>query len=255
LPIEGVSLVPLLQGREDGWPERIIFSSASHQPNPLNRWPGCARSQRFKMVNGTELYDLEADPGEETNVAARHPKELDRLNDAYVRWFESVTTGFTVGHPPIPVGYWEENPAVLTAPQADFSGGIDFFGKNGFAHDFLTGWTSLDAKVSWRITAAAAGRYEVTLLYLCPEGDTGSRIRVSAAGSALEAVVDNPTRMDPIPIEERDNGRYHLNVRHWGRLTAGVVTLPVGESVLEIQALSKKGAEVMQLAKVLLRRL
>jgi arylsulfatase A-like enzyme len=37
-----------------------------------------------------ELYDLQADPGETTNVAAQHPEVVDRLDAAYDRWWAEV---------------------------------------------------------------------------------------------------------------------------------------------------------------------
>jgi arylsulfatase len=43
--------------------------------------------------NGWELYDLQADPGERTNVAARFPAVVRELAGAYDRWWTEVLPG------------------------------------------------------------------------------------------------------------------------------------------------------------------
>ncbi|MGB1937890.1 MAG: hypothetical protein ACPHVK_10405, partial [Akkermansiaceae bacterium] len=48
------------------------------------------RTQRWRLVNGTELYDIPADPGQKRNVAAKHPEVLKELNAAYDAWWDSL---------------------------------------------------------------------------------------------------------------------------------------------------------------------
>ena len=40
-----------------------------------------------------QLYDLDADPGEEHDLAAVHPGRVSRMDDELARWFEDVTSG------------------------------------------------------------------------------------------------------------------------------------------------------------------
>jgi hypothetical protein len=87
------------------------------------------------MVNGTELYDLEADPAESNNLAEAEPRILASLKDDYESWFYRITTPRSFSKPPVPVGFFEENPARVYAPQAILSGGARFQHRNGFAHD------------------------------------------------------------------------------------------------------------------------
>jgi hypothetical protein len=42
------------------------------------------------MVNGRELYDLRADPGEQIDIASSNPGEVARLRGVYERWFEEL---------------------------------------------------------------------------------------------------------------------------------------------------------------------
>ncbi len=226
--LDGISLKPLLEGNEAAWPSRQIFTHADHQPNPLSPYPGCVRDQRFKMVNGKELYDLEADPAEAINIADREPKRMAQMVADYEAWFASTVEGFTPGAPPIPVGYKEENPAVLTAPQATLGGSLRFFMKQGFAHDFATGWSNPDDEMTWNIDARVSGRYEATIQYRGPIGTKLSLNQLSATTRQL-------TPMDEIELPHRAHNGNEAPVVHWNRLVLGRLNLPKGPSKLSLK--------------------
>ncbi len=92
--VEGRSLLPLLENPAAPWPDRLLVT---HQ----GRWEAgeavgakyratAIRDARFKLVNGTELYDLAADPGEQHDVGARHPQVAGRLRAAFDAWWDEV---------------------------------------------------------------------------------------------------------------------------------------------------------------------
>jgi arylsulfatase len=92
--VEGRSLLPLLRNAKAEWPERTLV-------HHLGRWGkgkaaeskyACSAIQnaRFTLVNNEELYDLQADPGETTNVIAQHPDVVASLRTAYDQWWEAV---------------------------------------------------------------------------------------------------------------------------------------------------------------------
>lgn len=230
--VDGVSLKPLLMPGpgERAWPARIVFSHADHQADPMKPFPGSACEQRWKMVNGTELYDLEADPGEAKNLAAEHPAELARLNRAYREWFASITAGFTPGVSPIPVGYWEENPAVLNAPLAQLSKGAAFFARNGFANDFIQGWEAPGARASWRIDVAAGGRYEVWAQLLAAAPDLP--VSVAVGEESLGARTGQADSLAPNVLPERAPHNSAAPDMTWSRLRLG--RLPLEPGVREI---------------------
>ncbi|MDX2268943.1 MAG: arylsulfatase [Bryobacter sp.] len=235
-PLDGVNLQPLLEGSSASWPSRHIFTHADQQPDPTKPFPGAVRSQQYKLVNGTELYDLLADPGEKTNIAAQHPQELARLRRAYDDWFASTLEGFTPGAPPIPVGYLEENPARLSPTQAALDGNLRFHQKFGYAHDFVTGWdpdpASRDAML-WRINAHRAGRYEATVEYRAPAA--GSQLSLSAPGGTISSPTKAPVNMEEIHLPHRAHNGAEAPVVHWGRLTLGQLRLAAGEATLQLK--------------------
>ena len=229
-PIDGISLRPVVDGKPPA--ERLVFSHADHQPDPLQPFPGAVRSQRWKMVNGTDLYDLLADPAESKNVAAQHPGVLEHLNGEYQRWFRSITDGFRVGHPPIPVGHPEENPAILSAPQAKLEGGLRFYARNGFAHDFITGWDQPSTAASWEIEVARGGRFDIWLEYL---GGAGASAKLEIGRELLEAKIESNGNLQPNSLPERSAHRTAAPDMNWSRLRMGRLPLEPGIKTLAIR--------------------
>ncbi len=44
----------------------------------------------WRLVNGTELYDVTVDLGQDSNVIDQHPEAAARLAEAYERWWQSI---------------------------------------------------------------------------------------------------------------------------------------------------------------------
>jgi len=47
-------------------------------------------TQRWRLIDGKELYDIIADPGQEKDVAADHPDVVKRLRGDYETWWTSL---------------------------------------------------------------------------------------------------------------------------------------------------------------------
>lgn len=108
LGVEGRSLLPLINDPDSDWEPRYLFFHAGRwaKKGIEGRWSkGAAgpdeskyrnysvRSQRFRYANGTELYDLENDPGETKNVISQHPGVVQEMAEAYEQWWEKVRPG------------------------------------------------------------------------------------------------------------------------------------------------------------------
>jgi len=103
--VEGRSLVPLLRDPAAPWPDRILFTHVGRWPKGANptehKYAHCSvRSSRWHLVCDTpkgakqwQLFDVQADPGEQTDVADTHPEVLRELDPAYDAWWMSVLPG------------------------------------------------------------------------------------------------------------------------------------------------------------------
>jgi hypothetical protein len=183
------------------------------------------RDRRYKLVNG-ELFDMQTDEGETTNVAAEHPDVVKRLRGKFDEWFADVTAGQSYGRVPIEVGRADENPVELDVTWAEAAGGRKIVKPqyDRYIRDRVTDWTDAGDSVRWAIDVTRPGTYEVRLNYGCAPADAGSTFRVSVGDARVDRV--GTLRLDR-----------------------------TGPAVLEIRPLSLKGRELMALHKVWLRRL
>lgn len=113
--IDGVSLVPLLTGNPKSWPDRVLFFQCHRGLQPQSLQNCAVVTQQYKLVGspGTfsrenfqsetdrklELYDLQSDSGEKSDMASTIPSIKDRLVSAYHEWFSDVRSerNFTPG--------------------------------------------------------------------------------------------------------------------------------------------------------------
>ena len=249
--LDGVSLKPLLTEAKPRWFERTLFLNYSlqtlQQPAP---YPGgIARIQRYKMVDGKELYDLEKDPGEKKNLAPNLPQLLTDLDQQYRAWWRSLFPDGTYTIRPIPVGY-DQSPTVRITPHLGrVQGGLEYtgfrglYGKektgihpSGVDGDWLAHWLTTEDGVTWNIEIMQPGSYEVTLNLRCPPGNEGSLVRVSIGEKYLDRKV---------PVAETKIGE-------WREVSWGSLQLTPGKYKLNIRAVGVAGRKVMELGSVVM---
>jgi hypothetical protein len=149
LKLDGLDLLPLILGHAGDWPDRTIHVQWHRGDAPVPFRACAARGQRWKLVNGAELYDLEADPGEKKNVAADHPDIVRSMRAGYEAWLKDVSATRGYDPPRIHIGTPHENPTTLT--RQDWRGPRASWGADGLGH--------------WEVEVVAAATYEVTLRF------------------------------------------------------------------------------------------
>lgn len=153
-PLDGTSLVPLLRGNANDWPERTLFASIQREEIPP-KWVGSAvMTDRWRLIDGSELYDMEVDPGQQNDVAANFPDEVKQLRAKYETWWTSVEPSFSkYGY--ITIGADAANPVRLTAHDWHSAEPIPWDQGHIKRDMWVNGY--------WMIEVAKAGRYEFTL--------------------------------------------------------------------------------------------
>ncbi len=249
LPLDGVSLVPLLNGKAGDWPERKIFTVRGKGAT------GSVRTQRFRAVGDRkrrrqpgprtwELFDMAADPGEKTDVGGKHPELLAELKGAYEAWLTDVSKdGFDV--PPVTIGSpeWPDVELLIQDAQNGSRGN----------NSYITDWDDVNRSPSWNVNVVRAGRYEVTLMYNCAAKDLGAKVRVELGGGHVDGTVTEAYDPGYVPSPDRVKRRGELYEKTWAPLKLGTVEFDKGPGRLTVKALSKPGAEVMQLKAVRVR--
>jgi arylsulfatase A-like enzyme len=92
-PLDGVSLVPLLTGGQ--FAERTLFWHYPNYSNQGGRPASAVREGKWKLIEqledgSLELYELDEDPGETSNLAAREPERAAQLKKKLDEWRRSI---------------------------------------------------------------------------------------------------------------------------------------------------------------------
>lgn len=103
--LEGRSLIPLLGRDEVAWPDRELFfhggrwakegapgkfGKGDPDPDSYRYQRFAVRSEKWRLVGKDTLFDLETDPGENTNVIKSHPEVAAKLLKAYDGFWEKA---------------------------------------------------------------------------------------------------------------------------------------------------------------------
>jgi arylsulfatase len=108
---DGASLAGLLRASSKPLADRIMVVQYGQIPE---KWDACVIWDKWRLVQGRELYDLKSDPEQATDVAAQHADVLRKMRDHYERWWAGVEAG-TKEFLPISIGSEHANPVALSS--------------------------------------------------------------------------------------------------------------------------------------------
>ena len=94
LDLDGRSLVPLLKPSTQPWKDRAwVLHSQNGNETPEKWTSSVVLSGRWRLINGRELYDIQADPSQKKDVAAEYPDVVQRLRRHYEAHWERCGLG------------------------------------------------------------------------------------------------------------------------------------------------------------------
>ncbi|MCA9412302.1 MAG: arylsulfatase [Candidatus Omnitrophica bacterium] len=254
LPLDGMSLVPLIEGKTKGWPDRLLFTHHTRR-GEVERSPASVRSQTHRLIvneKGYQLYNLNDDPGEETNLAENERETVQQMAQEYDQWFNEVTKNLK-GRMPIPVGYSGWSEVTLPAHEAYLEGGARYQGRAGWANDWVTNWTTKEDSIAWEIDVENPGTLAASILYTCPKKDVGSTLVVEAGQSSARAKLQNPHDPPHIPSPDRvDRGEVYE--KEWGVLPLGPIDLVKGRQKIKLKAIEISGDQAADVKALVLKR-
>jgi len=170
---DGTSLAGLLHDPGRAWAERTLFVHSQRIEHPRMWRQSAVMTQQWRLIDGRELYDIDADPGQKKDVAADKPEVVASLREAYERWWESICTRFDE-YVPIYIGAEGEDPVRITChdwhgPDVPWNQGMveNAAAANGF----------------WAIRVVREGTYRFTLRRWPQE--TGLAIDAAGPGKAI----------------------------------------------------------------------
>ena len=259
LPQDGRSLVPLLDGETENWPDRMIFTH-QNRLGSTQMTPGSVRTQQYRLVNRDkkyELYDMIADPGQKVDIADRRPVVTQRLASAYEAWYRDVISR-GVDAPPLPVGHEATDVVALQAEDAKLHGGLKFRRHAGWAHDSILNWESNDDSAVWHLDVLQSGRYEITLMYGCMLQGVGTKVRIRSGDQQAEATIQHAH--DPLPEHKKAKDRSAVwtsgpvPVMSWFPLKFTQIKLKKGPAQLVVRAADLPHQASFELKEARIRR-
>jgi hypothetical protein len=113
--LDGQSLLPLVFGKKKTLPKRYFITHVGRwvpgsEPPKYQR--SSIRSPKYRMVENSQLYDMQTDPAETTNIYDQYPQVVTELKGEYDRWWNKVIP--IVQEPQrLKLGSEHENPSFL----------------------------------------------------------------------------------------------------------------------------------------------
>lgn len=249
LPLDGVSLKPLLFEDPENWPDRLYINHFNGKTS--------VRSQRFRLGFKGGLYDMQNDPGQRVDVRDKFPKvhaELTAVGEKFNREVvgelpeDKDERPFTIGHP-------EHGFTQLPARDANATGAIQRSGKAPNC-SYYTNWVNTEDTISWNANVQIEGEYRAQVYYTCSKDDLGTVLKLSCGESAItkEVTVAN----DPPLVgaeSDRSPRRSESFVEDFVPLNLGVIHLKKGKRPLILSALKIPGKQSIEMRLIMLNRI
>ncbi len=170
LKFDGTSLTTLLEGNDEDpkWQERILITDTQRAETPVKWKKSATMMDQWRLINQDELYNLNTDPGQKENIAAQHPKIVEKLQAGYERWWNELEptfaaptrTVFGSSAAPEVVLYshdWHEAEKNTGEPNVDRAGGhmVPWNHRQIRAGQLVNGY--------WEVAFEQAGNYQFEL--------------------------------------------------------------------------------------------
>lgn len=240
-PINGQSFRSLLMDKNPSWEARTLFATKNNQVS--------ARTQRFRLDASGQLFDIEADRGQYTDVSKQHPEVAADLKKQARQHAKIMQADFEkYADRPFNVGYGPTT--TLPARDGIEHGTIERSAKAP-NNSFFTHWTHADDSITWNIQVGKSGSYEAIVYYTCASGDKGATVTLTMeGGNSVQAKVVEV--FDP-PLYDKSKERVpdsHYFVKDFKPLKLGNLKLEQGTGLLRLGALDIKGQRVIDVHSI-----
>ncbi len=237
---DGTSLDRLLT-RGEPLAARSLYWHYPHYSPQGGRPGGAIRSGKWKLIDffetgRLELFDLERDPGESTNLAQKEPQQTQELAKELRAWRQGLNASMPTSNPAYsPNRQKEDGKIELPASTAQVHGVMLRF--EPLPHKNTLGyWIRPEDWASWEFDVVHPGTFNVEALVGCGTGSGGSRVEFKVGEEVLALTVPET------------GGFQKFETQHLGQ-----VNLPrAGRLRIEVRARSKPGPAVMDLRRMTL---
>ena len=163
IAFDGTSLKPILYNGKNQLRNRTLILENQRVVTP-EKWRKCSvMTDRWRLIDGKDLYDIRADRKQGKNVAGEYPEVVEQLRADYETFWADVSREHDIFSRMI-IGSEHQNPTLVT--------GQDVIGTPNWNHTLVT-WRHGSGKGYWALNAERAGTYEISIRRWPAEFDLG----------------------------------------------------------------------------------
>lgn len=174
----------------------VQFQGGPHFGGAPKPWEfACVLKDKWRLIDGRELYDIESDPAQRNDISGEHPDVVEQLRSLYLPFWDAVSPRMTPVS--IDIGNSAENPTVLCSQ--------DWFMPTGNP-PWNFGAISKLPRVTgpWHVDVKKSGKYRITLRQFPLEANkalVAVRAKVEIAGRSSETSVEPNSKGVAFEIE------------------------------------------------------
>lgn len=148
--VDGLSLVPLLMSDRGEYPaDRTLIIQCPRNRNATKWKNASVKTDRWRLVDGNQLFDIKADPRQSKDVAADHPQTVKRLRQEYETFWNDL---------PDPESTWSRHDlGAIDCPDVVLNAMDWYVGANPWNHTAFRG----KANGAWAVNVRRDGRYRI----------------------------------------------------------------------------------------------
>ncbi|MFN5813274.1 MAG: arylsulfatase [Bacteroidota bacterium] len=245
-PFDGISLKNILMDKNPSMPNRIIPSFWANETS--------VRSQKFRLSNKDELYDMVNDPNQTKNVATEFPTEYRELKSWKDKWLQDVRTELPAQDlRPLMVGNKKMPLTNLPAAEGEPKGNIIRSSKHPNDSYFL-GWKSSADKITWNVEVEDDGVFEVSVFYACSEKNIGTELEMKFNDASISKKISTPNNVPVMGMENDKVERDESYVKDFKPMKLGNVELKKGKGLLELSSKNLLAADDLECNMISLKR-
>lgn len=155
--LDGTDISSLMKDEKKKLNRKYLITDSQRMQEPVKWNKSAVMSDKWRLVNGKELYNLTTDPGQEKDLAEVNPTKVKTLRGYYDEWWKSVSTQFS-SYPIIILGDEKQNPTEFTCHDSHVVSSVIPWHqnhvrdgkKNPFGGEYI-------------VAFAESGEYEITL--------------------------------------------------------------------------------------------
>ena len=113
IKLDGSDISPLLLNKNALLNREYLVTDSQRVQVPIKWRKSAVMSDKMRLINGKELYDIASDPSQSKDLAAQFPEIVDKMKGYYEEWWQSVSADFT-DFTPIVLGSDKQNPVEIS---------------------------------------------------------------------------------------------------------------------------------------------